>query len=211
MPTDPIHDKPLYPSDNPYGIPTIHYTPIAQVPDWLLPYRHRVRPGQSVTGGAVHFFLFDALFESVWNRPQQALRYLEGFKAVLTPDFSLNVEMPLAVQIWNTYRSRWCGAHWQAQGYTVIPTVGWSTPESYAFCFAGLAAHSPVALTTLGARSTDNRATFLHGFDALIERIKPSIVLCYGDPLPEITRVPLQVYPDHWHNLKAAKQAAHRG
>ena len=211
MPTDPIQDKLLYPADNVYGIPTLRYTPLAQVPHWLLPYRHRVRPGQSVTGAAVHFFLFDALFESVWNRPQQALRYLEGFQAVLTPDFSLNAEMPLAVQLWNTYRTRWCGAHWQAQGYAVIPTVGWSTPESYAFCFAGLAACSPVALTTLGARSTDNRTTFLHGFDALVEHIQPSVVLCYGDPLPEMARVPLQVYPDHWRSLKAAKQAARRG
>ena len=131
MPADPIHDKPLYPSHHPTGIPALHYTPLVDIPQWLIPYRHRVRPGQSVAGGAVHFFLFDAFFESVWNRPQQILRYLDGFQAVLTPDFSLNAGMPLAVQIWNTYRTRWCGAHWQAQGYTVIPTVAWSTPASY--------------------------------------------------------------------------------
>ncbi len=211
MPTDPIHDKPLYASDHPFGIPSLRYTPLSQLPDWLLPYRHRVRPEQSVEGGAVHFFLFDALFESVWNRPQQALRYLEGFQAVLTPDFSMNGEMPLAVQLWNTYRNRWCGVHWQTQGYSVIPTVGWSSPASYAFCFAGLAMHSPVAVTTLGSRSVDKRPTFLHGFDALIERIQPSVVLCYGLPLPEMERVPLQVYPNQWRSLKAAKRAAHRG
>jgi len=211
MPTDPIHDKPLYASDHPFGIPTLRYTPLAQLPRWLLPYRHRVRPGQSVAGGAVHFFLFDALFESVWNRPQQALRYLAGFQAVLTPDFSLNGEMPLAAHLWNTYRNRWCGAHWQAQGYTVIPTVGWSSPASYAFCFAGLATHSPVAVTTLGSRSADKRTTFLHGFDALVEQVQPSVVLCYGLPLPEMECVPLQVYPNQWRSLKAAKRAAQRG
>ena len=210
MPADPIHDKPLCPSHHPTGIPALHYTPLVDIPQWLMPYRHRVRPGQSVKGGAVHFSLFDAFFESVWNRPQQVLRYLNGFQAVLTPDFSLNAGMPLAVQLWNTYRTRWCGAHWQAQGYTVIPTVAWSTPSSYDFCFVGLPIHSPIALTTLGSQSHEGRAAFQHGFAALIERIQPSVILCYGDPLPGMERVPLQVYPDQWRSLKLAKQAAQK-
>jgi len=188
--------------------PSLRYTPLSALPQWLVPYRHRIRPGQSVMGAAVHFFLFDAFFESVWNHPNKALRYLEGFQAVLTPDFSLNTEMPLVIQQWNTYRSRWCGAHWQTRGYTVIPTVAWSQPASYDFCFAGLPRYSPVALTTLGIRSRDARAAFLHGFAALIERVQPGVVLCYSTPLPEMERVPLQVYPDQWHGLKRAKQTA---
>jgi hypothetical protein len=106
MPSDPIHSKPLYPSDHPLGIPSLAHTSLAALPEWLVPYRHRVRPNQSVTGAAVHFFLFDQYFESVWNHPVKALRYLERFQAVLTPDFSLKAIMPLAVQVWNTYRSR---------------------------------------------------------------------------------------------------------
>jgi hypothetical protein len=127
----------------------------------------------------------------------------------LTPDFSLNADMPLAVQLWNTYRTRWCGAHWQAQGRTIIPTVSWSTPASYAFCFLGIPRYSPVALTTLGSRSPERRGAFLHGFAALVEQIQPKVVLCYGEPLPAMERVPLQVYPDRWQRVQQEQEQAH--
>jgi hypothetical protein len=201
MPSDPMTTYPIYPSDNSYGIPNLRHTPLSAVPDWLIPYRTRVR--FDTTGGAVHFFLYDAIFRSVWTCPNKSARYLSKFRTVLTPDFSLDADMPLALQIFNTYRNRWCGAHWQAQGYTVIPTVGWSTPESFVFCFAGIARHSVVALTTLGTRR--NRDTFMHGFQAMIDAIQPSMVMCYGDPFPEMERVPLHVYPDRWQGIRAAR------
>ena len=210
MPSDPIADKPLYPSDNRYGIPDLRYTPQSHIPDWLIPYRTRVRRGQSVEGGAVHFFLYDAIFESVWNCPLKSRRYLDRFSCVLTPDFSLNADLPLAAQIWNTYRNRWCGVHWQAQGFAVIPTVGWSTPESYDFCFLGIAPHSPVAVTTVGSRKPHSKELFLHGFSALIERIQPSVVLCYGKRFQEMEKVAsLKVYPDRWENIRKARESQH--
>jgi hypothetical protein len=203
MPSDPIQRKPIYPAHNAYGIPDLRYTALSALPRELYPYRQRVK--RDVTQAAVHFFLFDALFESVWNYPAQTQRFLQHFQMVLTPDFSLNADMPLAVQVWNTYRTRWCGAHWQAQGYTVVPTASWSTPASYAFCFLGLPRHSPVALTTLGSRAPERRATFLHGFAALVEQVQPSVVLCYGTPFEEMERVPLQVYPDRWQRVRGER------
>ena len=201
MPSDPMTTHPIYPSDNAYGIPNLRHTPLNSAPDWLIPYRTRVR--FETAGGAVHFFLYDAIFRSVWTCPNKSLRYLSKFNIVLTPDFSLDADMPLAVQIFNTYRNRWCGAYWQAQGYTVIPTVGWSTPDSYEFCFAGIARHSIVALTTLGTRR--NKQAFLHGYDAMLEHIQPSLVICYSDPFPEMERVPLHVHPDRWQGIRAAR------
>ena len=195
MPSDPIGDKPLYPSDNAWGIPTLRYASPHVAPDWIVPYRTRL-PNRSTVRGAVHFFLYDALFESVWNAPNKSAQYLTRFTVLFSPDFSLYPEMPLSVQLYNVYRSRWCGAHWTANGYTVIPTVSWSSPESYAFCFEGIAPYSMVALTTLGTRR--HKHDFLHGFDALVERVRPSRVLCYGTPFPEMERVPLQLYPNRW-------------
>lgn len=199
MPTDPINDKALYPSDNPFGIPNLRHTPLSAIPERLVPYRTRT----SAEGGAVHFFLFDAIFESVWTCPNKARRYLQKFRTLLTPDFSLNAEMPLAVQVFNVYRNRWIGADWQAQGYAVIPSVGWSSPPSYDFCFLGIPQHSVVALTTLGTRR--QKHAFLHGFDAMLERLQPSVVLCYGKPFAEMERVPLQVYPSRYDIIKAVQ------
>jgi hypothetical protein len=203
MPSDPIADKPLYPSDNAYGIPNLRHTPLSAVPDWLIPYRTRIRPEQSVEGGAVHFFLFDAIFESVWNCPSKSRRYLQRFKTLLSPDFSLNPEMPLALQIYNVYRNRWCAAAWQRQGYSVIPSIGWSNPASYEFCFLGIPQNTVIALTTLGSRR--QKQVFQHGFDAMIERLQPSIVLCYGKPFPEMERVALKIYPNRWEGIRQAK------
>lgn len=203
MPTDPINDKLLYPSDNAYGIPNLRPTPLVGLPQWLIPYRTRLKAEQSAEGGAVHFFLFDAIFESVWNCPSKSGRYLQKFKTLFTPDFSLNAEMPLAVQAFNVYRNRWCGAEWQSQGYTVIPSVGWSTPASYEFCFLGIPQNSLVALTTLGTRQ--QKQAFLHGFDAMIERLHPSMIVCYGKPFPEMETAPLQIYPSRYDHIKAVQ------
>lgn len=204
MPSDPIADKPRYPASSRYGIPDVPHAPLSAIPDWLLPYRKRVRGRWAdTTRGAVHFFLFDAMFESVWRCPRKSARYLDKFKKLLTPDFSLGAGMPLALQVYNVYRSRWCGAHWAAAGHTVIPTVGWSTPESYDFCFDGIATHSVVALTTLGTRR--RKRDFLHGFDALCERVQPSVVLCYGKPFAEMERVPFQVYPTEYDRIRASR------
>jgi hypothetical protein len=199
MPSDPIVSKPCYPSSNAYGIPDLPYAPLSAVPNEIVPFRAKIRRNPARIG--VHFFLYDAIFESAWNTPNRTIQYLSRYGMALTPDFSLHPEMPLAVQLFNTYRSRWCGAHWHAHGLRVIPTVSWSTPDSYAFCFDGIPRYSVVALTTLGTRR--DKTPFLHGFDAMIERIQPAVVLCYGQPLAGMERVPLTVYPNRWERVKA--------
>ena len=195
---DTLHAAHIFPTDgNPWGIPSLRHAPLAYRPAWLVPYRTRLRGAEGTTGGAVHFFLDDYRFESVWGRPDKALQALRPYKTVLTPDFSLYVEFPLTLQIWNTYRSRWCGAYWQQQGFQVIPTVSWSSPDSYTFCFTGLPQRSLVALSTVGVRQAEF-ALFAQGYRELITRLRPSRVLCYGslpadlDGLAEVTCYPPQ-------------------
>lgn len=48
---------------------------------------------------AVHFYIDDYKFECIWNRPERYLRRLSQYRFVLTPDFSLYTNMPLAMQI----------------------------------------------------------------------------------------------------------------
>ena len=49
----------------------------------------------------------------------------------ITPDFSLYRDWPVMLQQWNVYHSRWVGRFWQEHGLRIIPTVNWSTPDSY--------------------------------------------------------------------------------
>ena len=202
---DALHTDQLFASgDNPYGIPSIPHASLSYTPQWLAPYRTRIRSKNGTFGGAVHFFLDDYRFETTWSRPSKALQYLSNFKALLTPDFSLYPNWPLATQIWNVYRSRWCGAYWASLGFHVIPTVSWSGRESYGFGFAGVAQRSVVAVSTVGVRQAE-WSHFEHGFRELVERIKPSRVLCYGKIRPELDKlVDVRCYPTRWNGIKLA-------
>jgi hypothetical protein len=209
---DTVHARQIFPSDNAFGIPALAHTPVSRVPRWLAPYRARIRTKQGAADGAVHFFLDDYRFETVWSRPRKALEALRPFRTLLTPDFSLYSDWPRALQVWNTYRSRWCGAFWQSLGFTVIPSISWSTQESYDFCFAGVPQHNLVALSTLGVnlRIPIQRQRFLDGFQAMIERLQPSRVLCYGRPPVQATGMADVVrYPTRWEGIVKARRRTH--
>ncbi|MEZ4641741.1 MAG: DUF4417 domain-containing protein [Chloroflexota bacterium] len=209
--TDPLNLSYRFPGDNDLDIPMLAHTPLARVPGWLLPYRQRTEDPALVREAGLHFFLSDYRFEAVWNRPQQTLTALRPYRALLTPDFSLYRDWPLVAQMWNVYRSRWCGAYWQAQGLTVIPSISWSTAASYDFCFLGLPRRSVVAVATVGLRDEEARLLFLAGFREMVRRLSPSLVLCYG-------RIPSQChdlaevlcYPTRWQSIRQGRAWAAR-
>ncbi|MCI0648015.1 MAG: DUF4417 domain-containing protein [Chloroflexi bacterium] len=206
---DSLNTAHLFPADNDLDIPTLAHTPLAKVPRWLVPYRTRIRSVHGLAGGAVHWFLDDYRFESVWYRPYKALEALKGYRMVLTPDFSLYRDWPLALQIWNTYRNRWCGAFWQAHGLTVIPTISWSTAASYEFCFLGVARRSVVAISTVGLAGNKplEQQLFLDGFSEMVRRLAPSRVLCYGRAPAECHQTTTIItYPTRWEGIVKARE-----
>ena len=71
----------------------------------------------------IHFFTYDWLFDSVYDKPETALEKLDQYYALLSPEFSLYWDMPRVLQIYSTFKNRWCGAFWQKHGKFVIPNV----------------------------------------------------------------------------------------
>lgn len=197
---DRLNTRALFDSDNSWGIPTLPLVDI--VPDRLLAYNERWACDNAKPGDAVHFFLDDYRFETLWSRPNQSLSRLQRVGMSLTPDFSLWLEMPLAMQLWQVYRSRWCGCWMQLHGVPAIPTVSWSTKESYDFCFAGIPEGSTVAISTVGVRDDNAKANFLHGLQRMLSTLVPSTVLCYGrldDEQREVlSNTPTETYPTRW-------------
>jgi hypothetical protein len=61
-----------------------------------------------------------------------------GFAFLLTPDFSTYADMDLWRQLESVAKNRWVSAYWQSNGLTVVPTISWSTPRSFEFCFDGV-------------------------------------------------------------------------
>ena len=86
-----------------YEIPTLKRCDY--VPKDLIGFNYVLSTKKRDTG--VHFFLDDYQFERIWNQPQMYLGKLAEFECVLTPDFSLYLDMPMAMKIWNVYRSRY--------------------------------------------------------------------------------------------------------
>ncbi|HUM67720.1 MAG TPA: DUF4417 domain-containing protein [Chloroflexota bacterium] len=206
---DALHAAQIFPSDNEYGIPALQHTPVSRIPAWLVPYRQRIRSNEPPDDGAVHFFAEDYRFEAVWNRPCKALEALSPYQMVLTPDFSLYRDWPLMLQLWNTYRNRWCGRFWQEEGFAVIPTISWSTTESYDFCFLGVPRRSIVAVSAVGVNldAPLEYRLFADGFTEMVRRLEPLVVLSYGR-LPAACHelVEVVIYPTRWTDIRSARR-----
>ena len=132
----------------------------------------------------IHFYVDDYQFERVWNAPEKYIDVLAKYDCILSPDFSLYMDMPMPMKIWNTYRSRQIGAYYQSQGIKVIPTISWAEPETYEFCFQGIPKGSIVSVSTVGVKQNKEALEIWEdGMRAMIETIEPSTILVYGGEL----------------------------
>lgn len=100
---------------------------------------------------------------------------------MLTPDFSLYLDMPLPMQRWNVYRPRAVGLVWHRAGLVVVPTLSWALPESYTFCFSGLEPGGTYAVSTVGVKEDDGPlAIWRGGMAEAMRRLEPRRILLYG-------------------------------
>ena len=127
------------------------------------------------------FFVDDYQFIRLWNDPDRYMPMLQQFRYVLTPDFSLYTDFPKALQIWNHYRKHWIGAYMQMYGIDVIPTIAWSTPESFEWCFDGELTNGIVAVSSVGImNSRRKKELFMTGYNEMLSRLSPETILFYG-------------------------------
>lgn len=129
----------------------------------------------------IHFFLHDYQFERVWRSIEKYTDILSKHPCVFAPDFSPYADFPKIIQIYNHYRKHFCAAYWQLHGLTVVPTITWSYPESYDFCFDGEPKDSIVAISSVSVMgSKEGRRLFLDGFDEMMKRLYPRKILFNG-------------------------------
>lgn len=133
----------------------------------------------------VHFFTYDWLFESVYEDAEKEIEKLGQYYCLLSPDFSIFENMPLALQIESIFKNRWCGAYWQRRGLRVIPTVSWGDKKSFHFCFDGIEKGSVVAVSTYYRENCEE--DFMLGYNKMLEIIQPSAIICYDEPFPSMT------------------------
>ena len=189
--------KALFDGVGEYGIPQIKGVDFIEPVEWisfnmLNSYK---KPGAF----GVHHFIDDYQFEREWTQIDRQIPRLQRATYVTSPDFSLYVDFPKALQIWNHYRKHWIGAYMEMQGISVIPTIAWSDESSFEWCFDGEPTHKPVAVSTVGVMaSKETKEAFLLGYNAMIERLKPTQILYYGQVIDELkddpTLIPIESF-----------------
>lgn len=132
----------------------------------------------------VHCFIDDYRFTSTYFNPNRTIKKLSQYAFLLSPDFSTYSDMQYWRQLESVAHSRWVGAFWQSKGLIVIPTVTWSDAKSYSFCFDGIEKNSIVAIGMIGCKH--NKSGFLNGYNAMLEKIEPIAIICFGTPFNEM-------------------------
>ena len=179
-------DKAVFPGIGKYDIPRILPMKVEQPVEMIgfnfaAKYKHPERVG-------IHFFLKDYQFSRLWTSPDMYTGMLRRFRFVCTPDFSMYTDFPLALQINSHYRKHWLGAYWQSKGITVIPTICWSDERSFEWCFDGEPEKSTVAVSSVGTQLNEqSKSLFLLGYQQMMSRLQPKIVLFHGRIPAEIT------------------------
>ena len=152
------------------------------IPDKLIGFNYAKTSKEKNVG--IHFYLDDYQFERLWNNPEEYVDILKQYECILSPDFSLYMDMPMPMKIWNIYRSRQIGQYYQNQGIKVIPTLSWAESETFKFCFEGIPQGSVVSISTIGVKKNkETLKIWKQGVDELIKQIKPSTILIYGGKL----------------------------
>jgi hypothetical protein len=158
-------------------------TPDDGTTQWIWQWRSDSLRGLPRERFMIGFYVDDVRFECLWDDPAEYVGKMLnlGCTLALSPNYSLWADQALAVQLWNTYRSRWIGRYFQEAGIALIPDVNWSLDASYAFCFLGIPVGAPaisVQLQTLN--NADEVAAAARGLGVALERLKPERVLVYG-------------------------------
>ena len=160
------------------------------VPNGMIPFSKR---NYSVDHTEfVVFYEYDTHFADIIRNPDRFESDIGLFPGMVSPDNSVYVDSPLAVQIANVYRNRAIGCFYQQRGHYVIPNVRWGDERSYTtavlperFAFLGLPKHSIYAVGTYGCcKTSEERYHLRNGLLEMIDELEPEIILIYG-AMPE--------------------------
>lgn len=182
---DPLFMRNEFSTAGKWDMPVIRKQQIALDNIRLIPCSNAKSDDKSEnTKCGVHFFVDDYRFEGIYRDPKRSLKKYSQYSFLLSPDNSTYADMNYWRQLESVAHSRWVGAYWQSCGLTVIPTITWSGVRSFEFCFDGVETGSIVAVGMIGCKN--NRLGFMRGYNAMLEKIKPSAVICLGKPFPEM-------------------------
>ena len=165
-----------------YEIPIVHGT--SKIPESLVLFSTCEKETETINK-AVHFYQLDKNFVGCLSSEIKLTKKLDTFRkyqSVILPDFSVYRDMPLAMQIFQVYKSRAIGNFLMQNEISIIPNIRWGDERSYEFAFEGIDKWGVVAVGAQGGyRDKENTQYFENGFYKMLEVLDPATILCYGE------------------------------
>ena len=153
----------------------------SQIPNRVITFSKAMAENRNDFNCWVMFYEHDIKFERLWHNPGQYLNKLKKYNGIISPDFSLYRNMPLCMQIWNTYRGRALAAWLQSSGIEIIPNVRFGDERTYEFCFNGIEKFKTVAVGTHGCiKKKEDKSFFKTGLACLVQKLSPKTIIVYG-------------------------------
>jgi len=155
---------------NEWGIPeTEPFTGDMTGVEWMA-FGEKAKIGNAANT-AIHFYIDDYKFESVWSTPDKWIDLFRQCRAVVSPDWSCYTDMPKAQQLWNHYRRQWCARYWQERGVNVISSLSWANGQVHDWNFAGIP-HGTTVATSFVGDNIDKQAG-IGELKLVLETVKP--------------------------------------
>lgn len=148
----------------------------------------------------IHFYLFDYYFDNkngLWYGSQRESSNVKKlvdklilYQGVIAPDYSIYVDMPLIMQLWNIYRVRAVHTWLTSLGINCIFNIRWGDYRTYDVAFFGIEKHSTLAVGSHGLiKNILQRHVFITGFVEMIRRLEPENLVIYGPYTEEMKNI----------------------
>lgn len=163
--------------DGRYGFPILECN--APVPDDTIDFRKSLKL-INVKNLNVNFFLHDYEFNSVWVNPDKYMEHFRCFQSICGLDFSISVQSPLALQIYNKYRNHVLSWYFWKNGVKLIPKVD-ILPDCSDWIYDGLPCNSMLCCSTNGrAYSRAAKESFIECFAEMESALHPHTMVIVG-------------------------------
>ena len=175
--------------------------PESAIPDHLVAWSE-AKSIKDKSNSWLHFFEDDYRFQEIWRDPEILFSTAREFAGIISPDFSLYLDMPTPIKITNTYKNHLLGRAAQIRGIQTITNVRLSGVNSAWYALAGAPRNSIIALGLHGTiKNRENRKIVLKEIEIITNTLEPTGIVVYGSAAygvldyPAGLDIPIYLFP----------------